>query len=426
MSVSWFHLAVSGLITLLVLFASWPWLARKRRAGNTDQTRSANEPALSYTGTTSNITLIRQRLLELEEEARQGLITDQDARQASDELKLALVDEHRDNAVESSKSATGWIVVGAILAVACAGLTYIKANHLDKLAYSEQAVAALPGLSRKLSEGSAQDFTQQDLNQLTLAIRQRLRRQGDDAQGWMFLGRIYAASGREDEAREALSKAYDLNSTNEQIISSYIQALMAGSQADNVRRAQSLLSAQLSRYPDNNNYALMMAVAAAQLGDLDIAKRYYAQVEALLPRDSQIRQSLQMRIAEIGGQLTDEKSAISLTITVTLGPDIDPVQLPETGFLIVFAQPQDESNRMPAAVVKQPLSALPVTVTLTEADAMTPAFTLAQLSNAKLVARISADENVMPAIGDFEGVSMVDLTNQRHSQQSIMINKELK
>ena len=426
MSASWFHLAVSGLITLLLLFASWPWLMRKRRSGYEERTRLQNESATAYSGTTSNIALIRQRLLELEEEARQGLITDQDARQASDELKLALVDEHRDSAAQNTQSATGWIVAGAILAVACAGLTYIKANHLGKLAYSEQAVAALPGLSRKLTEGSAQDFTQQDLNQLTLAIRQRLRWQADDAQGWMFLGRIYAAAGREDEAREALSKAYNLDNTNEQIVSSYIQALMAGSQADNVRHAKSLLSTQLSRYPGNNNYALMMAVAAAQLGDLDTTERYYAQVESLLPRDSQIRQSLQTRIAEMGGQVTEEQSPLSLTITVSLGPDIDPVQLPETGFLIVFAQQQDGSNRMPAAVVKQPLSALPVTVTLTEADAMTPAFTLAQLSKAKLVARISADEDVMPAIGDFEGVSMVDLTSQGHSQQSIMINKELK
>ena len=93
---------------------------------------------------------------------------------------------------------------------------------------------------------------------------------------------------------------------------------------------------------------------------------------------------------------------------------------------IVYAQDNLSENRMPAAVVKMPLQNFPVSLSLTTDNAMMPAYTVASLTQAKLTARISSDDDVMPAAGDLQGVLSAPVKPGEVLPIAIQINKELK
>ena len=289
MSWSEFYIIVSGLITLVLLIIAFPWLRSKNHA---------KQDSLS------NTQIVKQRLVELEREVQEGLISEHDKRQAVDELKLALVDE---SAFESHKTGNAKLplVIGGVLALVCGIVVYAQVNQMGRVAKAQQAIDALPELSQQLASGNANNLTQEDIASLALAIRQRLREEPQDDTGWMYFGRLMLSIGQEVQAIEAIDKAVSLSPSNSANRITLAQALMTTGDVNNLERAQSILLGLLQDTPQNDNLALMMAVVSAQLGDLDNTRRFYQQVEGKLPSDSDMAQRLSARIKELEGNSSE-------------------------------------------------------------------------------------------------------------------------
>jgi len=443
MSWSEFYLIVSGLITLVLLIIAFPFLRNKNHAKR---------------DSLSNTQIIRQRLVELEREVKEGLISEIDKRQAVDELKIALVDE---SAFTAKKTGTAPLVliVGGIIALICGGVVYSQVNQMSQVKRSIDAIAALPQLSQQLANGNANNLTQQDIADLALAIRQRLRDDPSDDTGWMYLGRLMLSIGQEVQAIEAIDRATVLAPANNGHKITLVQALMTTGDVNNLQRAQSILKGLLAGTPDNDNLALMMAVVSAQLGDLAQTKRYYAQVKDKLPNGSDMQQRLAVRIAELEGrannvaQLTgsgtdgtidegivvpDEGSNESVAVlsessNVKTGFSINvelseeaKVKAPKEGFLIVFAQDALSENRMPAAVIKIPIGAMPAVVSLSNENAMMPQYNLSSLSEISITARLSKDGDVSISSGEWQGSTSAQVKQGQMPELTVIINKELK
>ena len=414
MTWSVFHLLTAAMITFLITLVVLPilWQRAARRKSQA-----------------TNIALIRQRLSELSDEADQGLITEHDQRQASDELKLALVDEHTTEERRNTNLRYSLALFVACGAIAIGLYVYSNVNQLTGLQRQQEAVAALPALSEKLTNGNAAEFSTDDVQKLAIAIRQRLRESPDDAQGWMFLGRLNMSLGKQAEALNALEKAFSI-SQDPQVATSYVQALLATEERTRIAQAQTVLSTLMETSPENTNYALMMAVASAQLGDLSKTERAFSRVRDLLPADNPLRQDLQSRIAQMKGTDEDraavgEGNATEVELTISLGDNVSSQALPSQGYLVVFAQSATSENRMPAAVVKLALSEFPVTVILSDSDAMVAGYSLGTLSEARLIARISADEDVTAEAGDWQGSIQISLRQGQSVQHTLTIDKEL-
>ncbi|WP_018983525.1 c-type cytochrome biogenesis protein CcmI [Salinimonas chungwhensis] len=412
MSWSVFHLFSAGMLTFLIMLVVLPFWWQRATLSKARAT---------------NVALIRQRLEELSREASEGLISERDQRQASDELKLALVDEYSENEQKNAPVKVGLIILFAVFAFIVGGYVYLNVNQLEGVQRQQDAVSALPELSAQLAKGEAAGFTTKDVQNLAIAIRHRLRQEPADAKGWMFLGRLNSSLGREDQALQALEKAFSI-SDDVEIASSYVRALLATGQRPQIARAQRILQQLIIKYPQINDYSLMMAVASAQLGDLRATRAAFETVRALLPEDNTLRQDLEQRIQQMenpSGQSNESESLATVAVAVKLGQNINSQDLPENGFLIVFAQSKTRENRMPAAVVKLPLPEFPVTVILSDENAMVAGYTLSMLKEAQLVARISADEDVSAAAGDLEGRLNVSLNPGNSAQYTITIDKEL-
>ncbi|MBU2977823.1 c-type cytochrome biogenesis protein CcmI [Alteromonas sp. C1M14] len=415
MNWSIFVVVVSGLITLVTLLIALPWL-RKRKVDKRD--------------TLTNIAVIKQRLEELEREAEEGLIGDAEKQKASDELKLALVDESSPQRRQQKQSAFPALLVGGALAFVTGGIVYFTVNHLNQIEQAQSAISALPELSEKLASGNASNFTANDISALTYAIRQRLRETPEDATGWMFLSRLWLSVGETTQATQAIEKAMAIKPTDSTIQITYAQALMASNTEEALLAAQSVLTNLLKQNQENDNLVLMMAVVSARLGDLDNTRTYFAKVRDKLPEDNETRLGLEQRLSELealSSATPTPSSTISATgfdMQITLDEALKN-KVPTEGFLIVYAQDGNSDNRMPAAVVKMPLQTFPVTLTLTTENAMLPSYTLSSLSQAKLVARISADEDVMPATGDLLGEMTVTVSQGEVLSTKLEINEEI-
>ncbi|WP_334063300.1 c-type cytochrome biogenesis protein CcmI [Alteromonas genovensis] len=442
MSWSEFYLIVSGLITLVLLIIAFPFLRNKNHAKR---------------DSLSNTQIIRQRLIELEREVKEGLISEIDKRQAVDELKIALVDE---SAFTAKKTGTAPLVliVGGLIALICGAVVYSQVNQMSQVKRSTDAIAALPQLSQQLANGNANSLTQQDIADLALAIRQRLRDDPSDDTGWMYLGRLMLSIGQEVQAIEAIDRATVLAPANSGHKITLAQALMTTGDVNNLQRAQAILNGLLANTPDNDNLALMMAVVSAQVGDLAQTKRYYAQVKDKLPNGSDMQQRLTVRIAELEARASDmaqltggstdngtdsdmlalgeasnmpdtalsepSKVKTGFTINVELSEEAK-VKAPKEGFLIVFAQDALSENRMPAAVVKMPIGAMPAVVTLSNKNAMMPQYTLGSLSDITITARLSIDGDVSISSGEWQGSTSAQVKQGQMPELTVIINKEL-
>jgi cytochrome c-type biogenesis protein CcmI len=430
---SWteFYIVVSGLITLVLMLLAFPWLRRKNHA------KADN---------LSNTQIVKQRLQELEREVQEGLITEHDMRVAVDELKVALVDE---SSFESTRTGTAGLplLIGGLVAVVAGVVVYASVNQFSQVQRASDAIAALPELSAQLASGNGSDLGPEDVANLALAIRQRLREAPEDDTGWLYLGRLMLSLGQEVQAIEAIDKAVELKPGNTSHQITLAQALMTTGDVNNLNRAQGVLKGLLRGTPENDNLALMMAVVSAQLGDLENLTRYYGQVKDKLPAGNDIGQRLAMREQELQAQdgqvlvldnspidessgtqapaiekTTSTKTGFNITVNVS---DEARLALPQSGFLIVFAQDANSENRMPAAVVKIPLQDFPVTIALDTDNAMMPQYTLDSLSKVTLTARVSADGDVSVSPGEWEGSQVTEVAPQNVKDINVMIEKEL-
>lgn len=416
-----FYIVVSGLITFVLLVVALPWLKRKNHA---------------KVDSLSNTQIVKQRIHELEREVAEGLISADDKQSAVNELKLALVDESEFTATAKGGALLPLIIGGVIAAVA--GITvYVKVNQLEGVSRASDAIAALPQLSQQLASGQSNDLTQQDITDLVLAIRQRLRETPSDHKGWMYLGRLWMSLGQGQQAIEAISRASQLAPDDEGYRISLAQALMTAGDESSLEQAQGLMAKLLDSQPQNDNLALMMTVVSAQLGDLANTERYFAKISDKLPESSEVKQRLVERIASLKQQSSlllatgeqaemplNEMAKTGFNVTINLSEDVAD-KLPNQGYVIVFAQDDLSANRMPAAVVKLPLGRFPLTVTLTTDNAMMPQYTLDMLTQTKLTARVSVDGDVSASSGDIEGSVSTAIASNEVIDINLVINREI-
>ncbi|GGF74806.1 c-type cytochrome biogenesis protein CcmI [Alteromonas lipolytica] len=406
---SWiFVAAVVVLIALLILMVVLPWLRARPEQENLTQ---------------ANVAVVKQRLSELQREVEEGLLSEQDMRQASDEIKISLVEEQQSQA-QGKANASFILACGALLAIAVGTVAYVKASNIGHLTDAQAALDALPQLSSKLAAGEGQNFTPEDFQQLTLAIRKRLQDEPEDGQGWMFLGRIWMALNQTDEAYAALEKAIHFSPDDENVRMTYARALMMSDDKSHLENARRLLTSLIEQQQDNDNLVLMQAVVAGRLGDKTLLAGSLRQLEGKLPADSPIAMQLNERLASLNGETPVAKALTGFNLTVEISEELA-ATIPQNAFLFVFAQDANSDNRMPAAVLRLPLDKLPLTVTLTSENAMAPNYTLAQVTSARLIARISADQEAPAQPGDLEGTIEAPVQSGKVIDQTIVINKEL-
>ncbi|KLN63026.1 c-type cytochrome biogenesis protein CcmI [Vibrio sp. VPAP30] len=350
-----------------------------------------------------NKAFYKDRLEELEEETDEGLVENQ--QELIEDLKQSLLDDipHEEQQKQESRiSALAVIVPSTLLVIGLSYGLYFKFGASEDVQKWHEVSANLPALSKKLMSPEGAALSEDEMQDLTLALRTRLHYQPDDSTGWLLLGRIALANRDVGTAVGAMKKAYNLESDNPDVMLGYAQALMLSQDDSDQDKARRLLGQLVQQdYVDLRVFSLL-AFDAYERKDYPAAVRYWSIMQQMIgPKDSRyemLSRSIENAQKQMGQKVGTGKS---VSVSISLADDInaDP-----NSSLIVSVHTADGSP-MPVAAARYPLGTFPRTVVLDDGNSMLEDRKLSSLESLMVRVRIDSDGNVATKQGDWFGES---------------------
>ncbi|MGF1758380.1 c-type cytochrome biogenesis protein CcmI [Photobacterium sagamiensis] len=382
------------LTVILVLIAAVVFVAPMYFGKEQDDVASRDE---------LNKAFFKDRINELNEEDSEGLVVNQ--QELVSELQQSLLDDVPVSSKQQAVTVSPLMLFpGLILLVGiCYGM-YFSVGNINKVESWQQTASRLPELSKRLmDEQGAAPLTDEEMVDLTLALRTRLHNNPDDAMGWLLLGRIGMANRDAETSQGAMKRAYALAPNDLEIQLGYAQTLMLIGDPGQSDYARRLLRSVIKRDHNNIRAMSLLAFDAFEAGDYQQAVSYWTMMKNLIgeddPRANMLNRSIERAQSRLGKAAN---TATSVTVKVNLDPT---VSLPAQGLVIISVHTADGAP-MPVAARRLPLSStFPLTVTLDDNDSMIPERKLSSLPAMIVKARIDADGNVMTKQGDWYGQS---------------------
>ncbi|MFA0347976.1 c-type cytochrome biogenesis protein CcmI [Vibrio sp. 10N.222.55.C6] len=353
-----------------------------------------------------NKAFYKDRLVELEVEAEEGLVDNQ--QELIDDLKQSLLDDvpAQEEMKKTQISTLGVVVPSIILVVVVTYGMYFKFGALDKVQHWQEVSSNLPELSKKLMSSEGGALTDDDLEDLTLALRTRLHYQPKDSTGWLLLGRIALANRDAETAKDSMERAYKLEPKNEDVQLGFAQALMLSPDEADQNQARLILSRLIQNdYVDLRVFSLL-AFDAFERQDYPGAVKYWSIMQQMIgPQDSRyemLSRSIESAQKKMGDNMgVDQGKTVAVTLDLSADVNADP-----NSVLIVSVHRADGSP-MPIAAARYPLGTFPRTVVLDDGNSMLEGQELSSLETLMVRARLDTDGNVSTREGDWYGESEV-------------------
>ena len=279
-----------------------------------------------------------------------------------------------------------------------------------------------------------------DLKKAAEGLRARLEAAPEDGAGWELLGRTYFEVQDFANAADALAKAIKILPKSAELYAQHGEAIMNAARPNlPPPEAEASLDQALAIDAKNQNALWLKGVSRKLAGDAKAALANWTLLAEQLPSGSESAASVGQQIeilrvelgltppsaapaataspvapavtapsaAEAAAAPTD--AAATITLEITLSPELKK-QLAPNDVLFVFAKAAS-GPPMPLAAHRSPAMALnadaPVTITLSDSDAMMPSMKLSMFPQVVLGARISKSGVANAASGDFQVLSEV-------------------
>ena len=407
-------------IAVLLIPAGWLLLLPLRRARRVHADQQAFEDYDSLGA--ENVRVYRRRLASLERGHARGELDDTALAEGRVELERSLLEDAESLKRSPLKAASsGRVLVPVLLVAMVAGSLYWyqREGASGDLALA-QAIAATPIHDAASFEARI------------ARLRAEAEAQPDNAKVWMALFPLYRDAGRLDEAMQSLEALITLEGRVPALIAQLAQLKFFAAQRTLTDEVQALVDEVLAadprqptvlgllgieafdhaRYPEAIDY---WRKAIAGFENPDAAKALREGIKAARQRmasagDVDTSVALANSVAPEQGSAADQDSkegAARLTLKVSLDPALEaqlaamPVSA-EAATLYIVAR-DGEGKLPPLAVVRTTADKLPLTLTLSDDNAMAPMARLSMAERVTLVARISASGQPTAQPGDLEG-----------------------
>ncbi|MEM6982157.1 MAG: c-type cytochrome biogenesis protein CcmI [Pseudomonadota bacterium] len=400
MILMWASFALLTLIALLFIIV--PFLKKERIV------------TITHNANAQLISIYEQRLVELQADLDNQRIDSQNHSEAIIELKRRLLNElSPEKSLNSRGDNRIFALTGAAFLIALAGIFYAMTGSQQQIAAWHDAMDNLADYGQRAVMQKGEPLTKNELQAFALALRTKLSQSGDDEVAWMLLGRVALMLNEFDMAKQSFDKTLKINPDNMQALVSYSQVLLLEGSEENMTRAAGMLSKVLQAQPNNLDAISLLALIAFERKDWQQAKAAFEVLLASMDESDTRYAMINQRISEIDLQIAqqnvatsgDQLAAQSIQVTVDIDSQLADKQ-PNNGILFVFAKAA-KGSPMPLAVVKLTDYSFPITVELSDANAMMAGLNLSSASEIIISARISNDDSVMPSTGELEGHSQV-------------------
>ena len=387
------------LLTVLVLV----WLLRPLLRGSR-AVSNASRQAL-------NTAIYRDQLVELESDRAAGSLAETDCEQARQELQQRLL---ADAAVADVVPAAASPAKRSALALALllplgAALLYFWLGHPD-------AMKPLPA-EHQIASAGFEDMVEK--------LAARLKTSPDDVQGWVMLARSYKAMQRFDEAEKAFDHLVGMSDSDPGLLTEYADLLAFRAGGHFEGKPLELINRALKVDPANPMALNLAGTAAFNRQDFAGATRYWETLLKGLPPESEDARAIAASLAEVrqktgaapapaiagnaqapvaqAAQGTTADPAKALSGKVTLAPSLAGKAQPDDT-LFIFARAVN-GPRMPLAVLRKRVADLPLSFTLDDSMAMSPAMKISSFADVRIEARVSKSGQAMPQKDDLIGES---------------------
>jgi len=252
-----------------------------------------------------------------------------------------------------------------------------------------------------------------NIDQALADLRAHLSQQPNDLQGWLLLAQTTTAMHQPSDARDAYDHVLKLDAGN-------TDAMVGWAEADSMlqashligERARALLKQAVDKQPDNQRGLWLLGIGEFQQNRFAEASTTWRHLQPMLQPGSTVASAVaeQIKIADARGGHpsttapdagTQASRGPALQVKVQLAPALKG-RVGSGDTLFIYARPAD-GPPMPLAVARMDARTLPVSVTLTDAMAMTPQLKLSSVSKVFVGARISHSGQAIAQPGDLEG-----------------------
>jgi cytochrome c-type biogenesis protein CcmH len=413
MSVFW---GIAVVMTIAALLFTVPWLLRAGRV-----TKARPDPDAL------NVQVVKTQLAELETDLKMGRLDADQYAAARHDLERELLEDLSpvDPAAKNRPARSGqWAVL--LLVIAIPSLSFalyqlLGTQQIIPLLEQREATAASSSSSASSVSPAQHEMGEQSLEQMTDTLAARMKDKPDDLRGWILLARSYETLHRYADALNAYGNARRLSGDNPDLLADYADALVMANGGRFNDEAGGLLQKAIEAQPDNVKALWLMGHWKNQQGAGSEALSYWQRAAALLPPGGEDAKVIAQQISQVQQRLGITPTAPvataaaattagapaaaggghAITVTVALDPSLAGQAAPDST-VFIFARAV-QGPPMPLAVVRKQVKDLPVTVTLDDSLAMTPAMTISRFGQVTVGARVSASGNAMPQSGDLEG-----------------------
>jgi cytochrome c-type biogenesis protein CcmH len=356
-----------------------------------------------------NATVYQEQLAELDAERERGNIDEAQWQASRNAMERRALDEAEQEGgtapavpERAQRAGIAATVVGIAVPIAAIALYALLGNPQ----------AMFPGPGPDQAVGAEQ------IEAMVAKLAERMKSSPADTEGWVMLGRSYAAMGRFEDATAAYAKAAEQKPANAQILADYADALgmVNGRKLDGEPAA--LIARALKADPRNVKALTLAGTVAYQKREFAKAIALWEAILPEVPKDEPFAEQVRAIISDARQQLgtgaakgpaskavasPDGGAAALLQGTVSLSPSLK-LQAGPDDTVFIYAR-AESGPRMPLAILRTTVRELPKQFSLDDASAMNPQMKLSAFEKVVVVARISKTGSPAPQKGDLEGVT---------------------
>ncbi len=397
-----FWIVVVGLIALALLMLVLPVLSSPRLSDTTDRQHQ-------------NIQIAREKKVLLDKQLEGSEINQDEYNESLQDLQTSLaLDLEREEKLTEQHPGKWVVWLVAVLLPVLSISIYLK---LGEYRVIENPVLA--EVDRSTQTGNTANNQSMSIEAMLDRVKQRLRDNPDDAEGWFILGRTLMSMQQIDEAVTALQRTYELVGDEPGVMFTLADALALQNKGMLAGEPFQLVKRGLEISPRDPTGLWLAGLASEQIKEYKLAHEYWSSMLPFISEDAEssaevnrLLAILEKRDPSIEAVSTVAAAAVPASISLTV--DLDEKlsgQVSPGDSVFVYAKAM-QGPPMPLAVKKLTIHDLPANVSLSDSDAMMPTMKLSSFDQVIIGARVSKSGNPTAQPGDlFIELKSIDSRN---------------